>query len=241
MKAVVLAAGDGGRLRPMTLWTPKVLLEVGGRPLIHYPLTALREAGIADIAVVVGYQRTLVQEALAREFPDLTFLHNPRFHGGNALSVYAARAFVGDDPFVVCMGDHPISTYIVTTLLQEPSEGCVLCVDREPALSSQLDDATRVLTDPQGRILEIGKGLPVWDAVDTGVFRLTTEVFPVIEELMGSHGDDVSLSQVVRRMGSSGRPLATCDVTGAFWADVDTLEDYNSVDALLRERHGERV
>lgn len=241
MKGVVLAAGDGGRLRPLTLWTPKVLLTVGGRPLIHYALTALREAGIRDLVVVVGYQAQKVVEALEGPFPEVEFAYNPFYHGGNALSVYAARDYVEGEPFVVCMGDHPISPQIVATLMEEPLEGCVLCVDRRAHLSVQLDDATRVLTDPGGYIIAIGKGLAHWNAVDTGVFRFTDAVFPAIEHLRETKGGAVTLTDVVRYMGDTGRPLATCDVSGAFWADVDTLEDYESIDALLREGYGERV
>ena len=52
MKGIILAAGDGGRLRPLTLTTPKVLLDLGERPLINYPLDALMSAGISEIARV---------------------------------------------------------------------------------------------------------------------------------------------------------------------------------------------
>ncbi len=107
MRGVVLAAGDGGRLRPLTDRQPKVLLPVRGRPLISYPLEALVSQGITDIAIVVGYRARQVTEALQSWAPrdcSLEFVHNPDYEGGNALSLRAARDFVGDDPFVLCMG-----------------------------------------------------------------------------------------------------------------------------------------
>ena len=58
---------------------------------------------------------------------------------------------------------------------------------------------------------------------------------------MTTMGDDVGITDVVRYMGGVGKPFATCDVSGEFWADVDTLDDYESVDILLREQYGERV
>ena len=109
MKGVILAAGDGGRLRPLTENTPKVLLETGGRPMIQYSLDALELAGVSDVAIIVGYQHDKVIEALGPSYPRATFIYNEHFLGGNALSVYAARNFVRNEPFVVCMGDHPIS------------------------------------------------------------------------------------------------------------------------------------
>ncbi len=81
MKGVILAAGDGGRLHTVTLGTPKVLLEIGGSPLIHYPLRALRSAGIKEIAVVVGHQHEKVLDALAETHPYLAFAYNEHYEG----------------------------------------------------------------------------------------------------------------------------------------------------------------
>ena len=241
MKGIVLAAGDGGRLRPLTLDTPKVLLGMGGRPLIHYALEALSSAGISDIGVVVGHQAAKVREALEQTHPDVAFIYNEHYLGGNARSIYAARSFVSEEPFVVCMGDHPIGPEIVRRLLSFRREECVLCVDHEAWHPSQINDGTRVLADAAGYITEIGKQLKVWTAIDTGVFKMTEEVFLAIEHLMKSRGVDVGISEVVQLMGETGQPFATCNVSGMFWADVDTLDDYTSIDGLLRERYGERV
>ncbi|MGA9725316.1 MAG: NDP-sugar synthase [Candidatus Binatus sp.] len=64
MKALVLAAGIGQRLRPLTDVTPKPMLELGGRPLIHYPLTMLRRAGITDVAINVHHLASVIQRGL---------------------------------------------------------------------------------------------------------------------------------------------------------------------------------
>ena len=241
MKAVILAAGDGGRLRPLTLDTPKVVLEIGGRPLISYSLDALAAAGVSEIAVVTGYQAHKVRDALAHTYPNLTFIHNEHHDGGNALSVYAARRFVMNSPFIVCMGDHPISSQFAAEVVSYRQEGPVLCVDLAAWHPSQTSDATRVVVGPNGYVETIGKRLKVWNAIDTGVFQMTWDVFPVIEDLMRTRGLEVTITDVVRSLGAHGRPFATCDVTGMFWADVDTLEDYQGIDILLGEMYGERI
>ena len=217
----------------MTLRTPKVLLSAGGYPLIHYPINALRSAGISKVGVVLGYQAARVKATLAETFPDLSFIYNGNHDGGNALSIDVARGFVQDESFVVCMGDHPISPGIVQRLLSHAVDGCVLCVDPGAWHSSQLDDATRVLADAGGYVVEIGKRLEAWSAIDTGVFKMTRDVFAAIDRLMDSQGLEVSISDVVRYMGSRGRPFVTCDVRGMFWADVDTVEDYRAMQSLL--------
>lgn len=241
MKGVIIAAGYGVRLHPLTLDIPKVLLEIGGRQLIHYPLNALSSAGLSEIAVVVGYRAEKIMEALNGTHPNLRFIHNEHYDGDNALSLYAARFFLEDGPFVVCMGDHPITSGIIHRLLSKNRGGCVLCVDLEACHPSQIRDATRVLVDAAGNIVAIAKELKVWNAIDTGVFMMNGDVFPAIENLMERQGVRVGISDVVNYMRGSDTPFATCDVSGMFWADVDTLEDYQSVDSLLKENHGECV
>jgi len=241
MKGIVLAAGDGGRLHPITLHTPKVLLKVGGRPLIHHAIDALITAGISDIAVIVGHMGGLVSRALKGHYPDLTFIHNPQHHGENAMSVYYAQRFVSNEPFFVCMGDHLIGPEMVLKPLPFSQERSVLCVDFLAGDPSQISDATRVRLDADGFIQEIGKELHDWTAVDTGVFRMLPDVFTAIATLMESQGPFVGITDLVRYMGSIGRPFATCDVSGSLWADVDTEEDYRSLHQLIRRRHEERL
>ena len=84
LKGVILAAGDGGRLLPITLKTPKVLLEVAGRPIIQYPLEALHASGVDNIAVVVGYKSEAIIDHLERgssEVPTPTFVMQPPLSG----------------------------------------------------------------------------------------------------------------------------------------------------------------
>ena len=97
------------------------------------------------------------------------------------------------------------------------------------------------MVDAEGHIATIGKHLKVWNAVDTGVFKMTGDVFLGVGHLMGKHGAKVGLTDLVRFMGEDGHPFATCDVSGMFWADIDTSEDYESIDRLLGEKYGEGV
>ncbi len=237
MKAVLLAAGDGGRLRPLSLETPKVLLEVAGKPLICWTLEALRGVGITEVGVVVGCNAEKVESALRDVRPGLSleFIENPDWRGENGRSLHAAREFAGDAPFVLCMGDHLASPKVIESLVAMEDRASVLCVDSHAELPFQIDDATKVIVGPNGEVVEIGKDLSWWNAVDTGVFRLDPVVFKATDYLIRKEGRGLELSQVVRLFTEERAPFATCDVTGLFWADVDTLEDYRAVERLLRE------
>lgn len=237
MKAVLLAAGDGGRLRPLSLETPKVLLEVAGRPLICWTLDALLAVGITEVGVVVGYDSEEVVSALREMCPGLSleFIENPDWRGENGRSLHAAREYAGDAPFVLCMGDHMASPKVIESLVAMEDGPSVLCVDSHAELSFQIDDATKVVVGSEGAVVEIGKDLRWWNAVDTGIFRLDPVVFEATDYLIRKEGRGLELSRVVRLFTEERDPFATCDVTGLFWADVDTLEDYRAVERLMRE------
>ena len=234
MKGIIIAAGYGSRLKPLTANTPKSLVEIDGKPIITYPIDALVAAGISDISVVVGYRADMVINNIEKLYPSINFSYNKDYDGDNAISVFAARSFVGDDPFVLAMGDHLISSSLVTTLLSDSTINRTLCVDSESNNSSQINDGTRVMADSEGRIIGIGKDIKNWQSIDTGVFMMDPEVLENIEYLMNRKGKKVNISEVVQHMADKGRHFQICDVSGQFWADVDTEEDHDSISTLLK-------
>jgi len=232
-KGIILAAGDGDRLGSLTAIRPKVLLPVNGKKqLIGYPIEALAAAGVSDIAIVVGYLGDSVIEALGNgdDFGvRLQYVYNFDYLGGNAISVYKAREWVQEEPVILCMGDHVIDGEIVKRLLGRQVFHETLCVDYAPASHHELAEATKVIVDSTGCIKDIGKDLVYWDALDTGVFRLTENFFRALNELVQYHGTDVEISDVIRFLVGQGHHFNTCDVSGCFWADVDTKEDLDLV------------
>lgn len=233
-KGVVLAAGDGGRLRVLSPTRPKVLLPVRGKPLICHPIEALATAGIREIAVVIGYRGGQVRTALgdgSRFGVRLDYILNSDYHGGNAISVKKVKSWAAGEPFVLCMGDHIIEPGFVSRLLDKSAIADTLCVDFAPAGHHQLVEATKVVLDSSGCIKRIGKGLAYWNAIDTGVFLLTEKFLDAIGELIPVLGIDIEISDVIRLLVGSDYRFATCDVSGCFWADVDTEEDLNFVTA----------
>ena len=229
-KGVILAAGDGDRLGFLTLTCPKVLLPVGGVPLIRYPIEALVAAGISDIAIVVGYLGDKVIEVLGTGSNfgvRLQYISNFDYLGGNAISVWKARDWAQGDPIVLCMGDHIIGENLVKRLLAKQTFNDTLCIDYTPAPYHQLGEATKVTVDNAGCIKDIGKNLACWDALDTGVFLLTENFFQAANELVHKIGTDIEIADVIRFLISQGHRFETCDASGCFWMDVDTEEDLN--------------
>ena len=230
-KGVILAAGDGDRLEPLTCTCPKVLLPLSKKePLITHPIQALASAGIKDIAIVVGYLGDMVIQSLgdgSRFGVKLKYVPNRNYLSGNAISVLETKEWAQRAPVVLCMGDHLIEKKLVRYLLHNHTFNDTLCVDYTPAPHHQIDEATKVAVDITGCIRDIGKELARWDALDTGVFLLTDDFFQAIDELAQYRGTGIETADVIRFLVDEGHHFHTCDVSGYFWMDVDTEEDLN--------------
>ena len=127
------------------------------------------------------------------------------------------------------MGDHLIERTVVKHLLKRATLTDTLCIDFTPARHHQLDEASKVILNSTGCIKDIGKNLICWDAIDTGIFLLTKNFFQALDELVPWLGVDIEIIDVIRSLISRGYHFRTCDVSGSFWADVDTKEDLNTV------------
>jgi 1L-myo-inositol 1-phosphate cytidylyltransferase len=223
-RAVVLAAGFGSRLRD-TDNCPKPLRQVASVPLLVRVLRCLSKTGIERAAIVLGFQADQIREALEQQ-PGLgltlDFVLNEQFAKSNGVSVLAARDYVGSD-CVLSMADHLYSPRVVDAVLStEFSEGsCVLGVDYDIPRCFDLDDATKVRVDKQ-RIVEIGKTLASYNALDAGVFRIGPSLIESLESVYRAKGD-CSLSDGVQALSRRGEFFAS-DIGSATWVDVDTPE-----------------
>jgi len=234
VQAVVLAAGDGGRLLPRTSDLPKPLLSVGGRPIILHVLDALAAAGVEDAAIVVGYRGWLLREALAGKAPPgmrLRFIENDAYLLGNARSLWAARYAV-DGSFVLAMGDHVVEPALVRSLVDRADGRCRLAIERAAPDDERADEATRARVR-DGRVVDLGKALDDWNALDTGAFWCTQRVFDVMTpEMRDGEAGDVFAAL------ARGGELDAVDVTGARWIDIDTAEDLRRAEAMLAQADG---
>jgi len=237
MKGVILAAGAGIRLKSLTREFPKPLVPVLGRPLIDYTIEAFVQAGFNRLGVVAGHKGHLLRQYLGagnRYGISIQYLPNVHYRQGNATSILASQPFVQNEPFIVSMADHMISTAILESLLACAGRSHILCMDRRAHALTQISDATKVWVDEKGFVVYIGKDLVRFNALDTGVFFFTPRIFHNISICL--HDGPCSITRAVRHMIASGDPLGTCDVSGSFWLDVDTPDDLRYASSVLRRR-----
>ncbi|MCC6381511.1 MAG: phosphocholine cytidylyltransferase family protein [Dehalococcoidia bacterium] len=231
-RAVILAAGIGGRMGEHTADLPKPLVALAGRPLIAYTIEAIEAAGIPEVVVVTGFREAQLRTALAEAVRvPVRFASNPHYLKGASLSLAAARDFCRDEPFVLTMSDHIFGPDLIHELvaLAAPS-GVTVAADARHREEWFIDEATR-LNVVDGRVDAIGKGVTPWTHLDAGAFVCSGDVWPVLDEV----DEDASLSDVFSILAARNA-LYAADVTGTFWFDVDTPEDYLVAERILLGR-----
>jgi 1L-myo-inositol 1-phosphate cytidylyltransferase len=234
-RAIILAAGFGERLVRGKAY-PKPLQLVRGVPLIVRVLRNLEQAGVSDVGIVVGHLGEVLIDAI-EDLPfdlSLHFFWNRHYDKPNGTSLLAAKDFV-DGPTFLLMSDHLWSPDLIERVRSYPLQHneAVLGVDFKIDDCCDLDDATKVSLHGD-RIAAIGKQLEDYDALDTGVFRITPAVIHALERVDGAQG--CSLSQGMAELAATGRMRAV-DVGEAAWVDVDTPMAQAHAEELLR-RYG---
>jgi len=223
VRAVILAAGQGTRMRAVGPSKPMVSVE--GTALLEHVVTNAITGGVTDFTIITGYNGGPIQEYIRNLAVDLpckiTCIENTDWHLGNGRSVLAAKPNI-DGPFHVLMADHLFDPNILEIVRTEPlpENGARLGVDlRLQNPHVDIDDVTKVHIKGD-KILSIGKTITGFNAFDTGVFWCTSGLFDALEESIENENDD-SLSGGIRILAAKGL-MRCCDIGGRTWIDVDT-------------------
>ena len=236
MNCLIIAAGTGGRLRD--IGPTKPLVRVGGVPLLEHVIARARSAGVDRFFVVSGYRGEEVRKFLdrycAQEAIDLVHIVNESWQRANGVSVLQAKPHL-EGPFLLTMCDHLVDPEILRALKSKPVEPdtVTLAVDfniTDPI--NDLEDVTRVKC-ANGRIERIGKGLPEYDAFDTGVFLCTPILFEALEASQAAGDDSLSGAMNVLARQDKAR---TFDIEGRLWIDIDDPAYLRKAEELLAAR-----
>jgi glucose-1-phosphate thymidylyltransferase len=237
MKALVLAGGSGTRLRPITHTSAKQLVPVANKPVLFYGLEAIAYAGVVDVGIIVGDTAPLIEAAVgdgSKFGLNVTYLRQdaPR---GLAHAVLIAREFLGDDDFVMYLGDNfivgGINGLVEEFAARRPEAQIMLQRVSDPRAFgvAELDAAT-------GRVknLEEKPKQPKSDLALVGVYLFTPAVHEAVASLKPSWRGELEITEAIQWLLDNGRTVNSTTITG-YWKDTGNVTDMLEVNRLVLE------
>ena len=229
MKAIILSAGQGRRLLPLTENVPKCILPVRGRPLIGWQIDTLARCGIDDVTVVIGYGADEVEARLAELYgaQRIRTLYNPFFASSdNLVSCWVARVAMQED-FLLLNGDTLFEAAVPQRLLAAPQRPITLAVDCKERYD---DDDMKVIRDGD-RLVQVGKRLAL-DRVNAESIGMMTfrgdgpRLFRETIERALRHPQALKQWYLSLIDELAGRGVVwTQSIQGLGWAEVDSAAD----------------
>jgi L-glutamine-phosphate cytidylyltransferase len=236
MKAIILAAGQGARLRPLTDDRPKCMVEYQGRPLIEHVLHALRENGVSDIVAVRGYKPEALRCAGVR------FYDNPRYLTTNMVTtLFCAEPELQGD-VIISYSDIVYSPTVIERLLDVDAEFAVV-VDRDwrrlwqERMDDPLDDAETLRLDTEGHIIELGRKARSYDDIEgqyIGVLKVAAAAWPKLRAFYarldregsydGKDFDNMYMTSFVQAVIDRLMPVTAVPIFGG-WLEIDVPSD----------------
>jgi choline kinase len=248
-RAVILSAGQGSRLLPLTERIPKCLIELEGRSLLAWQLDALATAGIREAVVVTGFQDELVRQEVASRAPagmHVRTLYNPFFKlADNLASCWMARAELSG-PCLILNGDTLFEPEIGRRLLSAPTGQIVVTIDRKTEYDA---DDMKVSTEGD-RLLAIGKklSLPETSGESIGFLRFdaagAARFVEEIERTMRTpEGAGLWYLSAIHRLANAGADVRIVSIEGLQWTELDFTQDLERARTLTAawRLHGQRI
>ena len=226
MKAVILAAGRGSRLAPITDSVPKGLINVGEETIAERMVRILHEQGIDldDICFVTGYKSECYEKLFAHT------LHNVDWDTcENYSSVLLALEEFNDNDFLFLDSDLLFAPDVIKAVLECEHPNVLTCM-----LSDDLKESTGVIADGHGRVLRIGKDIEGSGLIYTSIFKLSRNASFLLRDALKCPRNQntwytASLNDIFDRV-----PFHAL-VSDAAWCEVDDLDDYHHAQSLIEE------
>jgi glucose-1-phosphate thymidylyltransferase len=236
VKALVLAGGSGTRLRPITHTSAKQLVPVANKPVLFYGLEAIRDAGITEVGIVVGDTEAAIRSAVGsgRAFGlEVTYIrqHAPL---GLAHAIVVSREFLGEDDFVMYLGDNFIVGGI-TALVEEfrasrPDALIMLTSVGDPRQFgvAELDGTGQLIG------LEEKPQQPRSDLALVGVYLFTSAVHEAVAELAPSWRGELEITEAIQWLMRNGGKVISTMISG-YWKDTGNVADMLEVNRTVLE------
>ncbi|MDK1390077.1 phosphocholine cytidylyltransferase family protein [Sinorhizobium sp. 8-89] len=245
-KAVILAAGLGSRLRPLTDLRPKPLVEVNGTPIIHNALRNLKAVGVEEVTIVVGYRKDAIQHACGSHFGGLkiNYVESSVFdRTGSAYSLWLAReALVAGDCYLL-EGDVFFEEDVLRSLTMGVARNAAAVAPFDPSM-----EGSAVVLDDEGFISEVrlkqsAANLGVSDGptlfktmnlIAFSIADLRSMIVPALDDLIGSGAIKAYTEELLACLiKHRGLQLAATRCDGLRWYEIDSEQDLHVAQAIF--------
>jgi glucose-1-phosphate thymidylyltransferase len=232
MKAIILAAGEGLRCRPLTLTRSKVMLPVANKPLLEHIINAVAENGIKEVILVVGYQKERIMDYFGNgmEFGVKIDYVFQEAQLGTAHAVKLAKEYLDAD-FLVINGDNLVDRNTIADLLAGKNVSVtLLTVEREQTIGygvviSEGGRVTKILEKPK----EV-----VSHRVNAGIYIFTMEIFEEIERTPLSTAGEYAITDTIQQMILKGKMVSMVE-SKSLWMDAVHSWDFLKANAVFLE------
>jgi len=228
MKVIILAAGKGTRMLPLTEEVPKVLVEINGRPFLYYLMTKLKRAGYTDFGIVVGYKKEKIPQFLKEYNFQAEIIEQDEQHGtGHA--VLQAEQYVNGEDFIVLGGDN---LWGVEDLKEMNID------DDYNYISGIIVDSPEhygVLVEEDGVLKEVKekpKGFHGF-LINTGLYKFKNKIFDLLKNVEHSPRGEIELTCAINHLAKEGK--VKINKVKTFWKDLGKIEDIEPLSYFLEE------
>ena len=235
MKALILAAGLGTRLAPITNDMPKSLVPVNGMPILIKQIENLLKNGVTDITIISGYKAEILEHVVHERYPDIRIIENEEYSDTNNMySAYLGRKAVEGCNFLMMNADVFFDSSVIEALLSCASENAIVT-----DIGTFLEESMKVI-EKNGTLVQISKTITQKDALGTSIdvykfsamggkafFRKCAEYIEDRKEL--KQWSEVALNDILSEV-----EFKACPLKGR-WVEIDNHDDLAAAKALFKE------
>ncbi len=229
MKIVIMAAGKGTRMLPLTKNIPKVLVEVNGKPFLYYLMKHFQNAGFNDFALIVGYKKEQFPAFLEKYNFKATLIEQDKQLGtGHAAKL--AKDFVGNDNFILCGGDTLFSADDLKLISYEDNLNYIA------GLRSKTPEKYGVLFAENGKLIKIVEKPKefVGDLINLGFYKFTPEIFTALDQIELSPRGEYELTDAITILAKQGK--VNVHTIKDYWLDLGCIDDIPRISEFLKEK-----
>ena len=247
MKCILLAAGCGTRLYPLTRDKPKCMVDIAETPIIEIQVKNLKNAGVEEICVVGGYHANKISKVY-----DSLIINNSYETTNMVYSLFCAeKYFSGEDDIIVCYGDIVCETKVISKIIHSSSE-ISIAIDKnwqrywEIRMSDPLQDAETLRVNFANEIEEIGKKPQSYEDIQgqyMGIFKIRADYAPIVKKIYyemdaeklydGKNFNNMFMTSFLQYLINKKIRLTAVPVENG-WLELDTVNDYEIYNKMAK-------